>query len=344
MIRFCVGIRDKLKKGKYEFLRKVFNFPSARLLAYYDSIGGNEQDGVLYTVLQSIQHEYKLTIEMDEWLRMVSLKFDACHICDKVKYNPHTNQLVGFSHDAFDKNVLLEDLNKLTGVHVEDFKTRVDNNRAKQYLIFMINRWEKNAKPMKYVIARYAVASDVSSSLLISEIPKIICALYYYGIIVNNVTGDGASENRSAFRSLSTISMREIIDKSSLTLITKQKTIIPLSEYNVAFHHPIQNDITIFIGGEMPHLIKKIVNALERSGSVKSTDLNFRNQPMTLKMIQQLWLCEQGEAKLGSLRTNFLTDDHFPPRTSFHRMKVFLATQVVSATYLPLILKKIRVE
>ena len=143
MIRFCVGIRDKLKKGKYEFLRKVFNFPSARLLAYYDSIGGNEQDGVLYTVLQSIQHEYKLTIEMDEWLRMVSLKFDACHICDKVKYNPHTNQLVGFSHDAFDKNVLLEDLNKLTGVHVEDFKTRVDNNRAKQYLIFMINRWEK---------------------------------------------------------------------------------------------------------------------------------------------------------------------------------------------------------
>ena len=151
------------------------------------------------------------------------------------------------------------------------------------------------------------------------------------------MTGDGASENRSAFRSLSTISMREIIDKSSLTLTTKQKTIIPLSEYNVAFHHPIQNDITIFIGGEMPHLIKKIVNALERSGSVKSTDLNFRNQPMTLKMIQQLWLCEQGEAKLGSLRINFLTDDHFPPRTSFHRMKVFLATQVVSATVIRLI-------
>ena len=101
MIRFCIGIQDKLKKGKYEFLRKVFNLPSARLLSQYDSIGGNEPDGVLYTVLQSIQHEFKLTDEKDEWRRMVSLKFDACHICDKVKYNPHTNQLVGFAKTPF---------------------------------------------------------------------------------------------------------------------------------------------------------------------------------------------------------------------------------------------------
>ena len=87
----------------------------------------------------------------------------------------------------------------------------------------------------------------------------------------------------------------------------------------------------------MPHLIKKIVNALERSGSVKSTDLYFRNQPMTLRMLQQLWLCEQADEKIGSLRTNFLTEDHWPPRTSFHRMRVFLATQVVSATVIQLI-------
>ena len=84
-------------------------------------------------------------------------------------------------------------------------------------------------------------------------------------------------------------------------------------------------------------MIKKIVNALERSGSMKSTDLYFRSQPMTLKMLQQLWLCEQVEVTVGSLRTNFLTDNHWPPRTSFHMMKVFLVTQVVSATVLQLI-------
>ena len=194
MIRFCIGIRDKLKKGKYEFLRKVFNLPSARTLAHYDSIGGNEPDGLLYSVLHTIQHEYNLKEETDDWLKMVSLKFDACHIADKVKYNPHTNQLVGFSYNAFDKDVLLEDLNKLTNTVTDDDNKIVNENRAQQYLIFMINRWEKNSKPLKYVVARYAVGAGVSSTLLLSEIPKIICGLYTFGIIVTNVTADGASE------------------------------------------------------------------------------------------------------------------------------------------------------
>ena len=76
----------------------------------------------------------------------------------------------------------------------------------------MINRWEKNAKQLKYVIARYAVGAGVSSTLLLSEIPKIICGLYTFGIIVTNVTADGASENRSAFRSLANITMKEILE------------------------------------------------------------------------------------------------------------------------------------
>ena len=46
-------------------------------------------------------------------------------------------------------------------------------------------------KPMKYGIARYAIGVGVSANLLISEILKIICALYYLGIIVNNVTRHG---------------------------------------------------------------------------------------------------------------------------------------------------------
>ena len=76
---------------------------------------------------------------------------------------------------------------------------------------------------------------------------------------------------------------------------------------------------------------------MERSGSVKSTDLQFRGQSLSLKMLQQLWLCDQAETKVGIIRTNFLTHDHWPPRTSFHRMKIFLVTQVVSATVIQLI-------
>ena len=69
----------------------------------------------------------------------------------------------------------------------------------------------------KYVIARYAVAAGVSATFLLSEIPKIICGLYFYGLIVNNVTADGVSEIRSAFRALADILMKEIIDNSQLT-------------------------------------------------------------------------------------------------------------------------------
>ena len=106
------------------------------------------------------------------------------------------------------------------------------------------------------MVARYAIAAGVSPLLLLSEIPKIICGLYAFSIIVNNVTGDGTSKNRSTFRALANISMKEIFTiNSSLTLTTKQKSIIPSSEYKVAFHHPIQDSIIIFVGGEMPRLI-----------------------------------------------------------------------------------------
>ena len=296
----------QIKKSKYEFLRKVFNLPSARTLSQYDSIGGNEPDGLLFTVLDTIQNEYKLEHEDDDWMKMVSLKFDACHICDKVKYNPHTNQLVGFTYNAFDKDVLLEDLNKLSNVEVDNSKQAMSENRAQQYLIFMINCWEKQAKPLKYVIARYAVGAGVTATLLLSELPKIMCGLYSFGIIVNNITADGASENRSAFRALANISIKEIFEmNSSIKLTTKQKTLLPLTEYDVAFRHPIQDNVIILVGGEMPHLVKKIVNAFERSGSVKSTDLQFRGEHISLKMLQQLWLCQQNETQIRSIRIIF---------------------------------------
>ena len=48
-----------------------------------------------------------------------------------------------------------------------------------------------NAEPLKYVVTRYAVGICVSSTILLSEILKIIVVLYAFRIIVNNVTVDG---------------------------------------------------------------------------------------------------------------------------------------------------------
>ena len=156
---------------------------------------------------------------------MVSLKFDACHICDKVRFNPHTNELVGFTHDAFDENVLLRDLpdldceTEVKSPKSNDFSTK----KAKQYILFMVSRWEQKDKPIKRVITRYAVGAGISSAFLLSEIPRIIVALFRYNLIVNNKTGDRASENRSAFKGLATISIDEMFALCGICLSISRK-------------------------------------------------------------------------------------------------------------------------
>ena len=86
----------------------------------------------------------------------------------------------------------------------------------------------------------------------------------------------------------------------------------------------------------MPHLIKKIVNAFDRSGKKKSTDLKFRGQKMSLDKLYEIWECDGG--RMGDIRTNILTKDHFE-KNSYSCMRVFLAVQVMSQSMLRLILR-----
>ena len=106
MIRFCVGLRDQLKKGRYGFLRKTFGLPSAATINRYDSYGGNEPDGPLHETLTSVQKQYKLNTIQDTWEVMVSLSWDVCHTSDRVRYNYHTREICGFAENAFDLDIL----------------------------------------------------------------------------------------------------------------------------------------------------------------------------------------------------------------------------------------------
>ena len=82
----------------------------------------------------------------------------------------------------------------------------------------------------------------------------------------------------------------------------------------IAFQHPLRSDLIVSIGGEMPHLMKKICNAFERSGIKKSTNLKFRGKLMSLSMLKDLWQYGQMQGSLGDLRIDVLTDDHWPPK------------------------------
>ena len=84
-----------------------------------------------------------------------------------------------------------------------------------------------------------------------------------HGLIVNQIASDGATENVSAMKQLATLSPSKVFGNSFDDMLP--------NKLKVAFKHPGRPHVNIFIGGEMPHWMKKIVNAMEssRNGSSK---------------------------------------------------------------------------
>ena len=78
----------------------------------------------------------------------------------------------------------------------------------------------------------------------------------------------------------------------------------------MAFVHPFSGNILVYIGGEMPHWIKKFVNALENSGlDSEKRSMEFRGKKISLRMIEKVWHVYKGE--INELQMTRLTDEHF---------------------------------
>ena len=121
---------------------------------------------------------------------------------------------MGFTHDAFDPDVLLEEFRKQAQDNDEENVEKDSNpERAKQYLIFMISNWSPDHCKLKHTIARYATGNGISSQFLLSEINNMIISLSRIGLIVNNVVADGATENRLAMRALATHTVKKVLGK-----------------------------------------------------------------------------------------------------------------------------------
>ena len=243
----------------------------------------------------------------------------------------NTGEIIAVANDAFEEGVIINELKTLN----EADSSEADESKcelpvmAKHFLVFIATTWTAECK-IQFLVARYGLAA-LNANFLIREIRKIIMSLALYGFVVDTITGDGASENRLTFKTLATITARDILSDHFTADELKG---LPL-DFKIGFNHPHPMlEVIIVIGGEMPHWVKKFRNAFDN----KSRDLKFRGKAMALVMIYEIWLAS-GDQRMNvtaSLRRYIFTHDHFN-LNAYLKMRVFLAVQIPSATCIRMI-------
>ena len=251
----------------------------------------------------------------------------------------NTNELVGVADDAFEEKVLLNELETVENNGGDDVEKEMKlPGIAKHFLVFIATTWSSKGK-IQFLAARYGLPT-ITSARLARELEKVIMSLAFYGFIVDTVAGDGASENRTTWKTLATLSARDILVG---TFTEEELHNLPL-DFMIGFPHPhdeYRDKITIIIGGEMPHWGKKFRNAFDN----KSRKLKFRGKLMSLEMIYEIWLATGDMSVVGgaAVRKYKFTHDHFK-LNSYLKMRVFLALQIMSQSCIEMIREHCNVE
>ena len=109
-----------------------------------------------------------------------------------------------------------------------DDASRKNPSVANHILVFMCILWDRENNPMKRVVAQYSIGKS-SDEELCNKFRFVIRALASRGFIVSQVTCDGATENVSAMKQITTFKASDAF--ANLDKQLPQETL-------VAFHHP----------------------------------------------------------------------------------------------------------
>jgi hypothetical protein len=202
-------------------------------------------------------------------------------------------------------------------------------NIVQHHLVF---KWTSLAPGEKFSPTVGALnLSELQPSLIRNSIHSVILACHNAGLGVCNVTGDGAGENVKVFAEMSKVDCLQYIDTATMA---KFPAIEFEAEKLLAMEHPVTRE-PVFVLEDMPHVVKRIVNALEMSPNPRSKrKLRWSGNPLNLWMIQNCWEATDGRSL--RMQDTKLTMRHFV-KDAFSRMKVYLATQVVSDSVVQMI-------
>ena len=86
----------------YKTVHKAFHLPSIQTLTDYCTPRAHDPNGVLYSVLEATSRAYKEELSLrcqedQQWLRRGTLAFDSKMIKEKVVFDVHTEDIVGYS-------------------------------------------------------------------------------------------------------------------------------------------------------------------------------------------------------------------------------------------------------
>lgn len=217
-----------------------------------------------------------------------------------------------------------------TGIeNIEEHMTNI----ASEFLVFKATICDPSIS-YSVVLAKQS-CSSIHPSRLLRIFRGIVIGLAAEDIEVIIVCGDGARENVIFFDTLSTESIDSIISDTTRALF-QQFDLEAMTNNNIAMIDPINNE-PIFFVEDMPHIVKRIVNAMDRSSSDRqSRDMKYGDKSLNLGLIKTIWKASGGLS--NELKASRLTMKHFV-KDNFSRMRVYLAVQVLSNSVVELIIK-----
>jgi len=295
----------------YDLVAKIAGFPSGRTIRRYTVSNSNDPDGIMHDNCKRARDIFEQKFpNADQYAyeRNCCLAFDSMYVKQRLGVGRNTNEIVAIDEKAFDEDVIMNELNELAA-GAEDTDNDDEKKKkqlpdiAKHFLVFIATTWTTKGK-IQFLVAREGKLS-LKAHYLKRKIRECITALAFYGFIVDTIAGDGASENRSVFKLLATISAREILCDTGI-FSEDELDGLPL-DFKIAFPHPNRQfrkkGMMVVIGGEMPHWVKKFRNSLHQQVSDTHVWWNRNEHRSNLQYLACIWRCFRGRCSQVPLHT-----------------------------------------
>ncbi|XRB19137.1 hypothetical protein RI054_20g89830 [Pseudoscourfieldia marina] len=304
VIAFAFALLAQCNRRTYEEIRQVLCLPCVRTATEHKAAMAREADGVQFGVLRSMSR--KLILHESKQSERGILCFDSCKIKGNLLYDVHARQVRGLAGKC-DLSVVTQSMESIAASAAGASAAADDElQKTRDHLVvYWVSLESSNAN----IVARYNRPS-ITAEFLIREIDIIMRDLMTYGMDVVATACDAAGENRSWWNAVGT----------------------QRSDGAYVFEH-MWHGRDVVVLPDMPHVIKRLRNALESSSSLTSSrSLRFRQEEVSLDVLKYAWKLSGGcevsslthggeDGKCPLSRAHFKLD-------AFSRMRVPLAMQV----------------